>query len=67
MNKETCGNCRFYIKQFDDCEFDDCEEIGTCHCNSPKPRKEYWEYGPSWPEVMTNEWCGDWEAKNEPG
>ena len=29
--------------------------------------KEYWDYGPKWSEVLTDEWCGDWEAKNEHG
>lgn len=46
---ETCGTCRFYRN-------------GECRRHAPaKDWGGSW-WGGSWPQPMSNDWCGEWEA-----
>ena len=54
-----CGNCRFF-KPYDD-KRDGCETDGDCRRHPCQVYGDSEVCRVSWPGVMREEWCGEWE------
>ena len=63
MNTERCQNCRysFLYGWRDALEIVQIHQVHQCRRRSPI----IVEKGSSWPEVIGQDWCGDWEQKVE--
>lgn len=64
MNDERCENCRFYWNGIQE-EIDDGDYMQQCRRHAPTKfeiDEEGWRCA-EWPQVGTDEWCGDWEKQ----
>jgi len=52
---DTCERCRFYRDA----------GVGTCHKHAPLPSSKMPQYTPWWPIVGCNNWCGEFEAREQ--
>lgn len=54
-----CETCRFYEEE----DKDDVDAIGMCRARSPQATA-YYRTG-FWPIVFSDDWCGEYVAKEE--
>lgn len=62
MTTERCENCRFYTPNK---EFSYAEPRGDGECFRHPPQYFSHKYFASQPEVRRENWCGDYEKKEE--
>ena len=70
MDKQ-CGSCLFYAPHHRESIK---EEMGFCHRYAPRPlvilntgSGETPTLDAWWPEVLVEEWCGEWQPTNRQG
>lgn len=58
--KRECGNCRYFDVVGE-------QAFGACRRRAPSPCRDDENLYPTayWPEVASEEWCGEWGARVE--
>lgn len=56
--KKVCENCKWFVVYIDP-KFKEETNVGNCHCKPP--------YAGSFPSVMVDDFCGDFEDKEKDG
>jgi hypothetical protein len=60
-HEQACLTCRFFSRATDD------SELGECRRHAPSPTvfedAELRNVDALWPQVLIEEWCGEWEPK----
>jgi hypothetical protein len=58
-NRTNCECCCFYA--FSSAESGDAAGVGYGECRKRSPGIADANQNPSWPLVLADQWCGDWE------